>query len=156
MKLKIKGAGQGGALAGPGLESGVTLVETVMALAIALFVIGGLVSGFLQSARQAEASAYILAAEGMAIQGLEQVRAAKWDPRAPLDQVQGTNFTNVPPMLLDVPGSSSRPIWGTNVTTISTISTNPQLRMIRVDCTWAFLDGRVYTNTVYTYRTTDQ
>src|SRR2546423_2347939 len=137
---------------------GVSLIETVIAVAIAAMVIGELITGFVQSARQAEASAYILAAQAEASQGLEQVRAAKWDPTVStgaVDQVISANFP-VSIQLLDVPGSGSRPIYGTNITTISTVSTNPLLKMIRVDCVWTFLNGQLYTNSMFTYRAPDQ
>jgi Tfp pilus assembly protein PilV len=139
-------------------KSGVTLVETIIALAIALIVITGLISGFIQSARQAESAAYFLAAQAQASQGLEQVRAAKWDPltvTGGVDQVTNSYFpVDIRP--LDVPGSSSRPVYGTNTTTITVISTNPPLKMIRVDCTWNFLGQRIYTNSMITYRAPDQ
>lgn len=137
---------------------GVSLIETVIALAIAAMVIGGLITGFVQSARQAESSAYILAAQAQASQGLEQVRAAKWDPTGStgaVDQVVSTNFP-VAIQILDVPGSGARPVYSTNITTISTVSTNPLLKMIRVDCVWTFLNGQLYTNSMFTYRAPDQ
>lgn len=139
-------------------NSGVTLVETVIALCIAMVVIAGLISGFVQSARQAESSAYFLAAQAMASQGLEQVRAAGWDPlcvTGVVDYVQGTNFPAVV-QALDVPGSSGKIVYATNRTTISTISANPPLKMIRVDCVWNFMGVRDYTNSMFTYRAPDQ
>jgi len=139
-------------------ESAVSLVETIIALAIAAMVIGGLVMGFVQSARQAESSAYFLAAQSQASQGLEQVRAAKWDPTVTtgvVDQVVSANFPAVV-LPLDVPGSGSRTLYGTNITTISTVSTNPLLKMVRVDCVWTSLNGVLYTNSMFTYRAPDQ
>ena len=140
-----------------GQLSGVSLVETLIAVAIAAFVIGSLVTGFVQSARQAESSAYVLAAQALASQGLEQTRAAKWDPTASpiMDQLTNGAFPTVITNL-DVPGSTSRAIWATNITTISTVSTNPQLRMIRIDCIWSFTGNQVYTNSMFTYRAPDQ
>jgi Tfp pilus assembly protein PilV len=138
--------------------AGVSLVETCIALSIAAFVIGGLVTGFVQAARQTESSAYVLAAQAQASQGLEQTRAAKWDPTAspPVDQLVSNNFPTIVTNL-DVPASSTRLVYGTNRTSISVISTNPQLRMIQVDCSWTFpASGRVYTNSIYTYRAPDQ
>jgi Tfp pilus assembly protein PilV len=138
-------------------KSGVTLVETIIALAIAMVVIAGLISGFVQSARQAESAAYFLAAQAQASQGLEQVRAAKWDPltvTGAVDQV--TNGFPVVIQMLDVPGASSRPVYGTNTTTVTVISTNPPLKLIRVDCTWNFMGQRLYTNSMITYRAPDQ
>src|SRR6059058_5895092 len=119
-----------------GTAEAVSLIETVIAVAIAAMVIGGLITGFVQSARQAESTAYILAAQAQASQGLEQVRAAKWDPTVSTGAVDQVISTNFPPFvqLLDVPGSSPRPIYGTNITTISVVSTNPLVKMVRVDC----------------------
>ena len=121
-------------------------------------VIGGLITGFVQSARQAESSAYILAAQAQASQGLEQVRAAKWDPTVSTGAVDQVLSANFPPFiqLLDVPGSGSRPVYATNITTITTVSANPLLKMIRVDCVWTFLNGQLYTNSMFTYRAPDQ
>ena len=129
-----------------------------MTTSTAIVVIAGLISGFVQSARQAESAAYFLAAQAQASQGLEQVRAAKWDPltvTGGVDLVWTTNFP-VDIRMLDVPGASARPVYGTNVTTITVISTNPPLKMIRVDCTWNFLGQRIYTNSMFTYRAPDQ
>jgi type II secretory pathway pseudopilin PulG len=138
-------------------RGGFTLAETVVSIAIAMFAIVGLMTGFVQSARQAEASAYFLAGQALASQGLEQARAAKWDLSISpvVDQVVSGNFPTVG-QIMDVPGSGSRPIYGTNVTTISTVSSNPPLKMIRVDCAWSLLNGARYTNSVFTYRAPDQ
>jgi hypothetical protein len=58
--------------------------------------------------------------------------------------------------VLDVPLHGGRMSLATNTTTISTIRTNPPLRVIQVDCVWAYHDGRLFTNTVVTYRAPDQ
>jgi len=136
-------------------QSGISLLETVIAMTIATLVLSGLITGFVQSARQAEISAYTLAAQAQASQGLEQVRAAKWDlsGSSPVDQL--TNFANVV-QPLDIPSSSSRPIYGTNITTISIISSNPWLKMIQFDCVCTFLDCRLFSNSIYSYRSPDQ
>ena len=133
------------------------LVETIVSLGIAGLTIGGLISGFLQSARQAESSAYVLAAQAQASEGLEQVRAAKWDPLAspPVDQVSNSFFPSVVGTL-DVPGAGRSITYATNSTYITTVSTNPAVRMIRVDCVWLFLRGPLTTNSISTYRAPDQ
>ncbi len=46
--------------------------------------------------------------------------------------------------------------YGTNTTTILTISTNPPLKLVRVDCTWTYPGRGVYTNSVFTYRAANQ
>jgi type II secretory pathway pseudopilin PulG len=134
-----------------------TLTETIIALAITGMMVSGIVSGFLQSARQAEWSSYSYAAQSQALRGLEQVRAAKWDPQAfpPVDQVQTTNFPVVVD-ILDIPSASSNITYCTNRTTIRVLSTVPPLKAITVETTWKFPNRGVFTNVVRTYRTADQ
>ncbi len=138
-------------------ERAFSLAEQVIALAISFILISGVVSGFIQTTRQAEWSAYSLAAQSLASQSLEQCRAAKWDPRAypAVDQLIASNF---PPsvQVLDIPLTKSNIVYATNLITISTVSQNPALKMISVQCTWTFLNRGVFTNTVASYRAPDQ
>lgn len=134
-----------------------SLTELVVSLAVTGVMLGGVVNGFLQSATQAEWSGYSLAAQAQAIRGMEQSRAAKWDPNAypPVDQVVSTNF----PMaveVLDIPRVSGNISYATNFVTVTTISDDPPLKMIQVECTWRFMNRGVFTNTVITYRAPDQ
>lgn len=127
-----------------------------MATAIAAMTVAGILYGYTQSSKRAEWSSYSLAAQAMAVQRLEQTRACRWDTETGVDQLTSANFpTQV--MLMDIPVIGTNGFYGTNVTTITTISaTAPMLRMIRVDCTWKFpTTGRVFTNTVATYRSPD-
>jgi len=139
----------------------VTLVEVLMTVAISAMTVGGVVYGFIQSAQRTEWSACSLAAQNLAMQGLEQARACKWDPMGfpPVDELVATNFparTNV----LDIPSSGDRWVWATNFTSISVVSTNPSVKFIRVDCVWSFACGnselRIHTNSVATLRAPDQ
>jgi hypothetical protein len=126
-------------------------------MAVSLILISGVVSGFIQTTRQAEWSAYSLAAQSLANQCLEQTRAAKWDPRGypAVDQLVSSNFQGSV-QILDIPVTRSNIVYATNLVTISTISTNPSLKMITVQCTWPFLNRGVFTNTVVSYRAPDQ
>src|ERR1043165_1352431 len=119
--------------------SGYSLVEWVISWAVAGVAIIGSINGYVLSATRAEWSSYSLAAHSMAMQRIEQARAAKWDPMAPLpvDQVVRANFP-VGVDILDVPSSGTNIVYATNITTITSISVNPPLRMIRVDCVWPF------------------
>ena len=133
------------------------LSEAVVSLGVAGIMILGLVSGYLLAVRQAEWSAYSLAANGLALEQLEQVKAAKWDPMGspPVDQVVSSNFpTEV--LALDVPVCQSNIVYATNFTTISTLATNPPLKMVRVDCVWFYYQRKLFTNTLVTYRAPDQ
>ena len=134
---------------------GFTLAEVVITLAIVALVMGGVLSCYVMAAERAEWSAYSQAAHSVALQGLEQARAAKWDPQAwPRVDEQGlTNFTQIE--TLDVPVSGS-PIYATNYVQITQVSDNPPLRQIRADCVWPFVKRGVFTNTVITLRAPDQ
>jgi prepilin-type N-terminal cleavage/methylation domain-containing protein len=139
--------------AGP--RRGFTLIEVVMSMAVAGIMVAGLVSGYRQAVRVAEWSAYSLAANSIALQGLERARAAKWDPAGGVDRLQTSYLTNTCEVL-DIPTSRTNTVYATNFYTITTVSTTPPLKMVRVDCVWCFFDRGLYTNTVSTYRTVDQ
>jgi type II secretory pathway pseudopilin PulG len=136
---------------------GFTLQEVVISLMLSGLTIGGLILGYVMSTQRAEWSAYSLAANSLALQGLEKARAAKWDLRAfpVIDQLVPANFPQQVD-ILDVPIAGTNIVYATNITTITTISANPPLRMIRVDCVWPFMDQGVFTNTAATYRAPDQ
>lgn len=55
-------------------------------------------------------------------------------------------------LMMDMPITGTNAIFGTNYVTISTVSVNPPLKFIRVDCMWLFTNGRVYSNSVASYR----
>jgi len=135
-----------------------TLVETVIALAVGALILGGLVLGYVMSTQRAEWSAYSLAAQSLAIQRIEQARAVKWDRQAfpMIDQLVSSNF---PPSreILDIPMTGGQITYATNYTTITDFpSPSPEWKMIRVDCVWQFGARGVFTNTIATYRASDQ
>jgi len=152
----------------PGLERAVllrqaaafTLVEVVVAVAVIALTFAVVVYGYLRTADRAEWSAYSLAAQSLAMQGVEQARAAKWDPQAwpVVDELGATNLVQVEP--LDVP-VVREPVMATNYISVTTVSANPPLRQLRADCVWS-LKGRPagiagpFTNTTITLRAPDQ
>ena len=128
-----------------------------MALSIALITVSASVKGYILTSNKAEWSAYSLAANSMALQRIEQARAAKWDPSAwpAVDRVVQANFpilTNI----LDVPLSGTNIVYGIVSTTVTNISANPLLKLVRVDCVWKFTNHGTFTNTVLSYRAPDQ
>jgi hypothetical protein len=138
-------------------RSAFTLAEVVIASAIGALTIGSVIYGYVMSARRAEWSGYSLAANSLAMQGVEMARACKWDLLAavPVDELVPANFptrTNI----LDIPVAGTNVVWATNFTTIKSVSANPPLKMIRVDCVWRFQAKGPYTNTIVTYRAPDQ
>jgi hypothetical protein len=139
-------------------ERAFTLVEVVTATAVSAFTMAATIYGYTLTAKRAEWAGYSLAAQSLATQGLEQARAAKWDPWSSgtnADMLVSSNFP-ASIKILDIPVTGTNVVYATNFWTISTISTNPNIRMIRVDCVWKFLKNKVYTNTVVSYRASDQ
>lgn len=145
---------------GPGRRrrsSGVTLIEVVISMTIAAITISSIVAGYVFSARQLEQSACASAADFMARQRVEQARSAKWDPLAepPVNELVASNFPVVV-SALDIPVAANNPLYATNTTTISTVSSSPPLKMIRVECVWWLLSRGPFTNTLTAYRAPDQ
>jgi len=134
---------------------GFTLAEVVISLAIVALVMGGVLTGYIMTATRAEWSAYSQAAHSVAMQGIEQARAAKWDPQAwpKVDDLGVTNYTQVE--ILDVPVAGT-PVYATNFIQVTEVSANPPLRQIRADCVWPFIKRGPFTNTVITLRAPDQ
>lgn len=132
---------------------GFTLPEVVISVAISSIAIGGIIYGYIISAKRAEWSGYSLAAHTAAIQVIERTRGAKWDPtRDPVVDNLTTNQFPMERVLMDIPVTGTNAVYATNYITFSTISTSPHIKMIRVDCVWPFMNGRSYTNTVVSYR----
>jgi hypothetical protein len=134
-----------------------TLVEVVLSLGIGAMVFGGVLLGYVQSAKRAEWSAYHLAAQASASQRLEAARAAKWDTQSapPVDMLVSGNF---PPTVevLDVPQAGTNVAYTTNFVFITDVTVNPPLKMIRVESIWDFRSRGLFTNTTATYRAPDQ
>jgi hypothetical protein len=134
-----------------------SLTEVVVSLAIGGLVFGTILSGYVQSARRAEWSAYNLAGHSLAMQRLEQARAAKWDTQAspPVDQLVASNF---PPKvdILDIPVSGTNITYATTLTTISNVSADPPLKLIYVTAIWQFPNSDAFSNVISTYRSPDQ
>src|SRR5262245_8991436 len=116
-----------------------TLAEVVIATCLGMITIGASIYGYVLSAKRAEWSGYSLAAQSLAMQRLEQARAVRWDPMSYLtnsDELLQANFPVISTNILDIPITGTNIVYATNTTTITTITTDPPLRMIRVDCTW--------------------
>ena len=134
-----------------------TLTEVVVSLAIGGLLFGGILRAYMQATVRAEWSAYSFAANSLALQRLEQARAAKWDSQSspPVDRLVASNF----PMtvdLLDVPISGRNATYATSSVVITSISVSPPLKLIQVETIWPFLHQQRFTNSLLTYRSPDQ
>jgi type II secretory pathway pseudopilin PulG len=149
-----------------------TLAEVLIAVTILALAMGGILYGYVQADDFAQWSSMSLAAQSLAAQGMEQARCAQWNSEIyPVPVTAGTGdelyvtnqigatycYTNTGTnYAMDVPATGA-PFYATNVITITTISYPPPLRMIRSDCIWTFpRSGKVFTNTMVTYRAPDQ
>jgi hypothetical protein len=110
-----------------------------------------------------------LAAQSLANQKLEQVRAANWDPTLSLNNLTNLQltsssydsstktYTGYATAVLDVPYSSTNFTLATNFITVQMLSvggaTNIQMQFVRVDTVWPFTFRRgtlFFTNTIST------
>src|SRR5690349_17296147 len=121
-------------------QAGMSLSETIVSMALTMITVTGTINGYVLSTHRAEWSAQSLAAHSMALQRLEQVRAAKWDLAAypSVDQVIQSNFLAVT-NIMDLPVSGTNVVTATIHTTITTVSASPPLKMVKVDCVWPFI-----------------
>ena len=134
-----------------------TLVEVLVAFMISGLGVAGIVSGYVFANTSAEKFAFSMAANAQASQYLEQMRSAQWDVSIypAIDQLTVSNFpTKV--VILETAGSSAQTNYATNYVQISTVSTDPPLRRIRVDCVWGFRGPKLYTNTIESFRAPNQ
>jgi hypothetical protein len=136
-------------------QAGFCLEEVVMAMGIAAITIAGAGSAHVSAAKRAEFTACSWAANSAAVQRIEQVRAARWDTLASVDQVVAANFPTTV-QALDIPHIAGAVVYGTNYTTITTVSIDPPVKAVRTDCVWNFLERGLFTNTVVVYRSPDQ
>src|SRR5579863_1007116 len=91
-------------------NSGFTLAEVLVSIAVLALVMGGVVQGYIVCAKLGDWQAYSLAGQSLAQQGIERCRSVKWDTRSspPIDQLQGTNFpTSTNEMNIPVPTTNS-------------------------------------------------
>lgn len=139
---------------------GFTLVEVVIAVLISTIIFGTVITAYVSANNRAEWTAYSFAAQSLAMQGIEQARAAQWAPESwpVIDNLPITNYTQVEKLDLPISGP---PVLATNYVSISTISTSPQIRQLRADCVWVLVSryhgvAGPFTNTAVTFRASDQ
>ena len=157
------------------LQAGYSLVEVVIAAGIIALVYGMILRCYIQSGLRAQWSGYSLAAQSLAIQQIEQARAATWDPAAGTNNIKnevtnlnlsGRSYNSVSQTwsgyntnILDVPYATTNFITVTNYVSIQLINLNNQtiplvqVYMIRVDTVWPFFyrsGNHYFTNTVAT------
>lgn len=139
---------------------GFTLVEVLVAIALIGLVFTSVLTSYVSATDRSEWSGYSLAAQSLAVQGMEQARAAQWDPQAwpVIDELGVTNLVQVEQ--LDVT-ASKQVIFATNYISITNLPGVIPMRQIRADCVWSLASRRPatrgpFTNTAVTLRAPDQ
>ncbi len=144
------------------------LIEVTMAIMIVATLLGGMTVAYTQATRRAQWTGYQLAAQGLAVQSLEQARAAVWDQSLRKNEITNLNLANwsysggvmtgYSWTNLDLPVNGTNFVRATNFVTVSMLSlsgnTNVQVQIIKVQTVWPFLWGsvsRFYTNAISTY-----
>ena len=129
-------------------------------MALMALMFGGVMSAYVQTANMSEWSGYSLAAESIAAQQVEVVRAAKWDLQAwpPVDLTTNVPTTLVLPMDLPVRGSNITYVTIFLTVNTLTVSASPPVyvKMITANAVWSYRQRRLYTNTLVTYYAADQ
>lgn len=138
-------------------RAGLTLVEVIISIALAAITVSAIISGYVLGAQRMEWASQNASAQMSAVNTLERVRAAKWDTRTfpPIDQLVASNF---PPSAspLNLPTKGTNNLRATNFVEITTLSSDPPLKLIRVECIWRSSNGDLFTNLATTYRAPDQ
>jgi hypothetical protein len=136
----------------------------VVALAVMALVMGSIILCYIQACERAQWAGYALAAQGLAIQQLEQARAAAMDPNGPVCELTNIapNGTITTAATLDLPMPGTNSIWATNYVGIKVVtnSVNPlvTIYMVRVDTVWPLTRGGVvhyFSNTAACYYSED-
>lgn len=136
---------------------GIALSEVIISIAVSSLSVAAVVSSSVLSARSADWISHSTAADAAANARMEQTRAAKWDTAAApvTDELTSANFpVQVVPLYVPVVGGAM--LYGTNRTTIVTVSTAPPLKLVQVDCVWSCQERGPFTNSVVMYRSPDQ
>jgi type II secretory pathway pseudopilin PulG len=134
-----------------------TLTEVVVALAIVGLILASTVIGYINCAKASVKTELEQAANAKAMERLEATHCAIWAPlrATPVDQLVASNFPDLV-VSLDQPGTNLTGTVATIKTTIASISTNPPMRSVHVDCIWQFQGQEWMTNSVETILVSQQ
>jgi prepilin-type N-terminal cleavage/methylation domain-containing protein len=155
--MQIRFAMQKNRVFRPRGRAGMTLIEVVIALVITGLTVAGIITGYIYCLTADVKAELMQAGHAKALERIEQARSAVWAPNrsTPQDDLLATNFPDLT-VVLDLPGAATNGTLATIQTTIATISDNPPMRKIHVDCIWSFQGADLETNSIETVRAPDQ
>lgn len=137
-------------------RGGFTLTEVVVSMALAAFTVGGVIACYLTAAQRSEWTTASTAAHQLAMNRMEQLRAARWDDTAGVtnELVEGVQWGA--PTVLEVPQTGAGMLWATNQVTVTRLAVDRPVMLLRVDCVWSLPTRGPFTNTLVSYRAPDQ
>lgn len=143
-------------------RAGMTLVEVMVALAIAGLMVAGIVRGYIFCSTSTVKDSLYMAANARAMERLEETHSAIWSVHGstPMDELVATNFPDETNIVLDLSGSGSEATFARITTDISQIlpsASSPDaapVKKIHVNCIWEF-NGELITNSIETCRAPD-
>lgn len=136
----------------PTTRSALTLIEVVVALAVAVILLAGMFKGYMMVSRRAIYASYSVAADALAMKQLEQIVSASWIPSTGVTNLFDPTLTLTQTNALGMPGTATNLIYATNYASVRQVSQSPPYAMIRVDCVWSFMDMGLHTNSVAVLR----
>ena len=155
--MRVKLTNRGEIHAGRGGAAGFTLVEYLVSFFIATFTVMTIATGYIVAMQRSEFITASGAAQSLVDDQLELVRGARWDlysspPVTGRVEALAGSFA-VTLSRLAVTGATGLP--ATLTTSVTSVSTDPPLLQVRVECVWSYANRGPFTNTVVTYRAPD-
>lgn len=151
-----------------------TLVEVLISVVLLALVLAGVCFGYTEANRIAIWCSMSQAAQSFAMQGMEQARAALWNPwdtYTNSDELPASTNPFVQPDFMDIPmkglpytsSYTNYTYYQTNYVYVTDITNSsqgffiPYLRQIKSIVVWTFpFTGQSWTNTVVTLRASDE
>jgi type II secretory pathway pseudopilin PulG len=136
-----------------------TLAEVVISMAMAALTVSGVISCYLMAVQRSEWTAASTAAHQLAMDRMAQLRALRWEvswegDATRTNELVAGSFVD-PGEALDLPQTGTEPLLATNYVTVTRLN-DPPLLLLRVDCVWSLLSLGPFTNTLVSYRASDQ
>jgi len=137
-------------------RGGFTLVEVLISAAIMALVFGGVITSYIQAGKRIQWTGYSLAAQSLAVEVVEQIKSATWDPAQtpPVNNLTNLNlqgasynaatltYTGHTTAILDVPYSDTNSVLATLYVTVQMFNVggnaNVQAQFVRVDTVWPY------------------
>jgi hypothetical protein len=135
------------------------LAEVVISMAMAALTVSGIISCYLMAVQRSEWTAASTAASQLAMDRMAQLRALRWevswegDTTRTNELLAGSFVDEAEP--LDLAQTGTDPLMATNFVTVTRLS-DPPLLLLRVDCVWSLLSRGPFTNSLVSYRSSDQ